>query len=160
MGAVQRKKLRVGDICYTFYFEPSKNGSKMLYYTGILTVKVKKITNTEWGAYFDFELIDSTKSLGTTIRHNIHNRLQDDGWYGTTLFDTKEDAELEHDIKILEFANNQSSDNRESTLKKLINQKLNPGKSRIEIESMNWFNNLTKQEQNYVHWIKDFKDNL
>lgn len=39
--------------------------------------------------------------------------------------------------------------------KKLYNKVL-PKKSKIEIDAVNWYNSLSKNEQEYVKWIKNF----
>ena len=160
INSYETEKFEVGKEYYTYYVDLSNNGTKLRDYTGIMKVKLisKDPTKYRPKGHKRFEIIES-KPLGSTIANNIHNYFQGDGRY-TSFFESKDDCIKHHDEKLIEFSSyGQNTKDRDTILKKLINSKT-PDKPKIELDSIAWYESLTKKEQSYVSWIKHYYEKI
>jgi uncharacterized membrane protein YheB (UPF0754 family) len=157
----QKNKFVVGKEYYTYFFETTQKQDSIRYYTGIMKVKVTFNGKRE-GWYIphtEFEILESDKPLDN-MEDRIHTYMDGYGSAFTYFFEDKEECVNHHDKILAEIAKNLSTSKKEKILKKLINNNSYPQKRKIEIESVDWYNSLTKKQKLYVEWLKYYYDDL
>lgn len=160
INSYETEKFEVGKEYYTYYVDLSNNGTKLRDYTGIMKVKLISKDPSQYTpkGYKRFKIIES-KPLGSTIAHNIHNYLEGYGTASCDFFESKDDCVKHHDKKLIDLSDGQNTKDRDTILKKLINSKT-PDKPKIELDSIAWYESLTKKEQSYVSWIKHYYEKI
>jgi len=156
-----KDKFVIGEEYYTFFMDLTNKRNRLRDYTGIMKVKVTsneyKLIKEDCCEYYmgdtDFDIIES-KKFGRTLSHNIYNYLNGYGTSTCDFFENYDDCVEAHDNQIKEFASNQIVSDREDMFRKLIKKNI-PKKPKIEVESMNWYNGLSKKEKSYVSWLQD-----
>lgn len=160
-----KDKFVVGATYWTYYMDRSNKYNKLRDWTGVFQVKVisnEYKTHTTIGynkkelTYFtghtNFEVLYSVKPIKSNVQNNY---LSGYGNATCDFYDTKEECIQAHDKQIIDWATNLNTDDRNVMCRKLYT-KIKPPVKQIETDSINWYNNLSKQEQNYVYWIKKY----
>ena len=70
-------------------------------------------------------------------------------------YETEEEAIKAHDDQIKQYAQNLNTRERDNMFNKLI-IKDKPTQSKLEIDSINWYNSLPNDGKEYVKWIKHY----
>jgi hypothetical protein len=160
INSYETGNFEVGKEYHTYYVDLSNNGTKLRDYTGIMKVKLISKDPSQYSpkGYKHFKILES-KPLGSTIAHNIHNYFEGYGSASCYFFESKDDCIKHHDEKLIELSKGQNTKDRDNILKKLINSKT-PDKPKIELDSIAWYESLTKKEQSYVSWIKHYYEKI
>ena len=161
INSYETEKFEIEQEYWTYYMDVSNKGNKLKDYTGIMKVKLLSKTISEYSplGHKKFEIIKKTKPLGDTIANNIHNYFEGYGSASCNFFDDYDECVDAHDKQIIDLGKHLNTDDREVMYDKLIITPV-PEKSKIEINSINWYNSLSKLEQSYVKWIKDYYEEI
>lgn len=147
------KNINVGSEYYTYNIDITSKGNRLRDYTGIMKVKCisKEKINYHPYIYCRFEILESNP-LSPTLAHNIHIYMPrfPEGMF----FTDKEACIKEHDRELIRLAKNQTTSDRERILSKVVNKNSLPDKDVLEVKALKWYNNLTKEEKEFVKWIK------
>jgi hypothetical protein len=146
---------------FTFFMRSTKKENSLRDYTGIMKVKVLSKSPSKYYPYwhFKFEILES-KPLGKTIAYNIHNYMNGgSGCASCDFFDSYDECVIAHDDEIKSLAKGLNTYYRDLMFKKLIN-KDRPKPSKLEVDSIMWYNSLPKKEQKFVQWIKEYYEQL
>lgn len=161
INSYETEKFEEGKEYWTYFMEMSNRGNRLRNYTGIMKVRLEKKEVSSYklsGYYKTFKILQS-KPLGSTIAHNIYAYMEGYGTASCDFFETEDECNEAHDKKLISLSKNLNTADREVILKKLVATK-RPAKSKIETESIDWYNNLSKTEQKYVKWIKDYYEEI
>jgi hypothetical protein len=164
----EKERFEVGKEYWTFYMELSENGCKLRYYTGVFKTKLLKLDKTDYkGNPSNEQVFWSTKwdtsalsKKSDTLKHNVPIYMNGYGMASCDFYDSYDDAAKGHDKLLIKFAKGQNTSDRATILKKLIDKNNTPTVSVIESESKSWYKKLTKKEQSYVKWIKEFYEEI
>ena len=156
----ETEKFEVGKEYWTFYMSLSKKRNRLQDYTGVMRVKLEnKIPSRVTPSGYKIFTILESKTLGKTIACKIHNYLQGYGIATCNFFESKEECIKAHDERLIGLSRNLNTDDRRSFLSKLIKTAL-PTKSKIENDSIEWYEKLNETEQSYVKWLKHYYEEI
>lgn len=83
------------------------------------------------------------RSFESTLKYN----------YGIYVFETEQEAIEAYDQLLLHYAENQTTQRRESIYKNLIQASI-PNLKSEEIQAIEWYKSLSDKEKEFVHFIK------
>ncbi len=150
INSYEYEKFIVGETYWTYYAELTGKGTRLLYYTGLIQAKLKKRSKS---GECDWEPINV--NLGRTLAHNLPIYMSGYGIASCDFSLDKNEVIKHHDNLLKSWAKRLPTKERERMLSKLI-VKQGPEKSKIEIDSVNWYNGLSAQEKKYIKWLKEY----
>jgi hypothetical protein len=147
-----RNQIQVGETYYTYYTEMSMT-MKFRVHTGLIKIRCKskdleefKETGDVLDICLDFEILD--------IKENkIHHYKLGGYILESNYYNSWDEAAEAHDREIIAYAEGHETRTKEKLYKKLILLDA-PKKSDFEIEAIEWYEELTEREKEYVKWIK------
>lgn len=160
INSYEKEKFEVGKEYFTYYWERTNRGNRIKDYTGVMKVKLLSNDKSEYSpnGYLRFEILES-KPLGNTIAHNILTYMNGYGCASCDFYDNEAECTLAHDKSIIDFSKGQNTKDRDTLLKKLI-FKHEPNVPKIESDSIEWYNSLTKRQKEFVSWIKHYYEKI
>ena len=155
----EKEKFVMGKKYWTFFMELSNNREQIRNHTGVFAaVPTKESWYSEQYKSFHWT-ISEIKVLSKSQIGNLQAYLNGYGIANCDFFDTKEAAMEAHDNRIKEYARGLDTRRRANMYNKMYT-KIEPPKSKIETDSMEWLNSLSKKEIEYVKWIKTYFEGL
>lgn len=144
---------------YSFYIKDTNKGDNIRYYAPVFEVEVKKVrkkTYEDKTWYFADEVEiskrDKKKITKALLKKLEENYLVNAHAMSADYFSTREDAEKYHDYILKEWYWDNLSKNNKERYKDHFYTKL---KSKIETDSLKFYDGLTKKQKSYVAWLSE-----
>ena len=148
--AMKKSDISIGTY-YSFFIRATNKGDNLGSYAPVFEFEVTKLGN---GEYCTAEIVKISDKIRITPKLKI--KLEE--YYllnliGCDYFKTREDAEKEHDEIFKEYFEDFSPHNREQHKDKLYTKLV----SKIEKNSMKFYDGLTKTQKKYIQWLSNNK---
>lgn len=158
-----KNKFEVGEIYWVIYMETTNKGDSIRHRNGVSQYKClsNKIKYVELEARYQTPDRMGYWSGNTTFEHisgkQIHNDYAYLDGYGTArcyFFNDLQDAKDAHDNWIIDLAKGQTVSSKNAMYKHLFGP--SPLAPKEEVEAMNFYNSLSKEDKKHVKWLKEY----